>query len=404
MREPLVIIGSGLAGYTLAREWRKLDAITPLVVISRDGGAFYSKPMLSNALASGRTAASLINRSAAQMASDLQAEVLTHTQVESIDVQQRTLTLSRGAPQGSDRAAGGQAASTQTLRYARLVLALGADPIALPIGGQAADRIHRVNDLGDYAAFADGIEGARRVAILGAGLIGCEFANDLLSRGIEPVVIDPAPWPLGRLLPEDAGRFLRSRLEAAGVSFIFNAAAERVDPAAAGGLALTLSDGSRVLADAVLSAVGLRPRTGLAQAAGLLTRRGIRVDRLLSTSVPGIFALGDCIELEQAGTSLVLPFVMPLMQQARALAATLAGPTTALTYPAMPVTVKTPACPTVVCPPPSTTAVHWETDIAQTGCTALARNAEGDLVGWALLGSATTRRQELTRAVPALLA
>jgi len=112
-------------------------------------------------------------------------------------------------------------------------------------------------------------------------------------------------------------------------------------------LQLTLDNGEQVEADVVLSAIGLRADNTLAQAAGLQLNRGIVVDRLLKTSCDGIYALGDCAEVEGQ----VLPFVMPIMHQARALAATLTGEATQVTYPAMPVLVKTTSYPVVVSPP-----------------------------------------------------
>jgi rubredoxin-NAD+ reductase len=94
---------------------------------------------------------------------------------------------------------------------------------------------------------------------------------------------------------------------------------------------------------------------------------------------------------------------MPLMQQARALAATLAGKPTAVVYPAMPVTVKTPACPTVVCPPPMGATVEWTSEVLEGGCAALAHGSDGSLQGFALMGSATCRKQELVKALPPLM-
>ena len=110
---------------------------------------------------------------------------------------------------------------------------------------------------------------------------------------------------------------------------------------------MTLSDHRVLSVDAVLSSVGLRPRTGLAERAGIAVKRGIVVDRYLATNAPDVYALGDCAEVE----GLVLPFVMPIMHAARALAKTLCGEPTRLTYPAMPIVVKTTAYPVVVAPP-----------------------------------------------------
>jgi rubredoxin-NAD+ reductase len=382
MTLPVVIVGSGLAGYTVAREFRKLDAVTPLVVVSRDDAACYSKPMLSNALASGKTAASLVMKPAERMATDLDATVLKRIAVAAIDAPARRLRLEAG----------------RELAWRDLVLALGADPIRLPLEGDAAG-VLSVNDLDDYARFADRLPGVRRVAILGAGLIGCEFANDLLSRGIAPVVLDIADRPLARLLPDAAGARLRERLEAAGVLFRFGVAARRVERDG-DGVRLTLTDGSTLAADLVLSAVGLRPRIGLAQAAGLATARGIVVDRRLATSAPHVHAVGDCAEVEGHW----LPFVLPLMQQARALAATLAGMPAAVAYPAMPVVVKTPACPAVVCPPPAAADGAWQTELSDDSCEARFHAASGHPLGFAVLEAATARKQALAAQVPAWLA
>ncbi|MEI7466347.1 MAG: FAD-dependent oxidoreductase [Burkholderiales bacterium] len=320
---PVVVIGSGLAGYAVAREFRKLDSDTPLLLLSRDHGGFYSKPMLSNALAGQKTAASLLMKSADKMASELKADIRAGEPVGAIDTTARTVTTGDG----------------EVIAYRDLVLALGADPMRPPLAGDAADAVFSVNDLDDYARFADTLDGAKSVAILGAGLIGCEFANDLLHRGIASTVLDVADRPLSRLLPAEASVWLRERLEAAGVSFRLGVAASRVDRAHGGGVRLALSDGGALHADGVLSAIGLQPRTALAKAAGLAIARGITTDRALATSAPHVWAVGDCAEV----MGLNLPYVMPLMQQSRALAATLCGSVTPVAYPAMPVLVKTPA-------------------------------------------------------------
>ncbi len=382
MTDPVIVLGSGLAGYNLAREFRKLDKQTPLVIISRDQAGFYSKPMLSNALASNKTAAALVMKPAATMATELNATVIANATVTQIDTAARSIALGDG----------------RTLAYRDLVLALGADPIRLPLAGDAADTVLSVNDLDDYARFAERLDGVKRVAILGGGLIGCEFANDLLARGIAPTVLDLADWPLSRLLPEAAGARMRERLEAAGVAFRFGVSAVRVDRAA-GELHVALSNGSRVACDLVLSAIGLRPRTTLANEAGLQVNRGVVTDPFLATSATHVYTVGDCAEVEGH----CLPYVLPIMQQVRALAATLTGTTTKLIYPAMAVTVKTPACPTVVCPPPADAEGTWIVKTTDDGCDARFVADDGALLGFALLGTATSQRQALVAAVPALL-
>jgi len=388
MSDPVVILGSGLAGYNVAREFRKLDTTTPLVVISRDHAGFYSKPMLSNALAGKKTAATLVMKDAAKMAAELNAQVLAQTEVTGIDTAQRQLTLGNGS----------------TLTYRDLVLALGADPIRLPLQGDAADTVLSVNDLDDFARFAEALDTAKagqpvqRVAILGAGLIGCEFANDLLHRQIEPTVLDLAERVLPRLLPAEASERLQSKLQAGGAQFRFGVGASAVSRTA-DGLQLTLTDGSTLSTDLVISAIGLKPRAQLASAAGLTVARGVVVNRQLGTSAPNVHAVGDCAEVE--GT--LLPYVMPIMQQARALAATLAGNPTPVAYPAMPVVVKTPAWPTVVCPPAANAQGEWQ--VTADDEQIVARFVAGDqLLGFALQGKAVAQRQALAQQVPAILA
>lgn len=382
---PIVIIGGGLAGYSVARELRKLDKAVPLIMLMADDGAFYSKPMLSNALAQKKSAASLILSSAEQMAQQLQADIRPYTWVRAIDGPARRLDLD-----GPDGGA--------SLAYGKLVLALGADPIQLPLTGDGVGAVLAVNDRVDYGIFRETLEGKKKLALLGAGLIGCEFANDLAGAGFQVTVFDLAPQPLGRLLPPGAGRFMADGLAAQGIQWRFGQSVSRVDREGAG-LRLTTAEGGTESFDLVLSAVGLRPRTDLARAAGLKLNRGIAVDRFLQSSESDIYALGDCAEVE----GLLLPFVLPLMAGARALAATLAGKDTAVRYPAMPVVVKTPACPAVVCPPPMGAGGEWQETITATGVRALFRDAAGRLQGFALLGDTLGEKQALAGQLPALL-
>ena len=377
----IVIIGTGLAGYSTAREFRKLDAATPLHLVSRDDGSFYSKPILSNALALKKTPAQIALNAAADMERQLAATVSTHSLVTAIDPVARHIIVNDAA-----------------IAYTRLVLAVGADPIRLPLAGDAADGVLSVNDLSDYTRFRLALDGRRRLVILGAGLIGCEFANDLRSAGIDVDVIDPAPQPLGRLLPPRAADFLRAALEAAGVRFHFGATVQSVAHAATG-IAAVLANGTTLEADLVLSAIGLRPRVDLARDAGLTINRGIVTNALLQTSAADVYALGDCAEV--AGFN--LPFVMPIMQAARALARTLHGTTTPVNYPAMPVVVKTPTCPTVVCPPPAGVEGQWQESVAADGVRALFHDTAGALRGFALVGAATRDKQALTKVIPPLL-
>lgn len=377
----IVIIGTGLSGYTLAREFRKLDSETPLVLITADDGRSYSKPMLSNGLAKGKSADELAQADAAAMEEALNARILTHTTVEALDT------------------AAGQVRTDQgTVPYDRLVLAWGADPIRIPFGGDGIGALYQVNDLADYGRYREKLDSARRVVVVGAGLIGCEFANDLINGGFEVDVVAPTDTVLPGLLPEPASEAVRRGLEEAGVRFHLGPAVTTVERVGEG-VRLGLDNGETLEADLGVAAVGLKPRTELARQAGLETNSGILVNQQLETSIPGIYALGDCAEV----CGHVLPYVMPLMAAARALAKTLSGTPTPVHYGSMPVTVKTPACPVAVCPPPAGAEGDWEISGDGNSVRALFRGADSQLLGFVVTGEYASEKQALSKEVPAIL-
>lgn len=377
----IVIIGSGLAGYTVIRELRKLDKTIPVTLVTREPGYFYSKPMLSTALASNKTAEQLVSTNADGMAAQLEMTILGDADVTAIDTVAQTITTSKGS-----------------ISYGKLVLSLGADQIRLPLQGNAANEVITVNDLEEYAQFRKLIAGKKRIAILGAGLIGCEFANDLILGSYAVDVIDLAPQALGRLLPEAAAQALQAKLSEVGVNWHFGTTVQSIDRNG-DSLSITLANGSVITSDVFLSAVGLKPRLDLAKAAGIATGSGITVNRQLATSAKNVYAIGDCAEVE----GLVLPYVMPIMQAARALAPNLLGQAVALTYPAMPVMVKTPALPTIVSPPAKGASGEWKINSIEGGLEARFESSEGKLLGFALLGTATAQRGALTKELPPIL-
>ena len=377
----IVIIGSGLAGYTLIREIRKLDKAVPITLITREPGYFYSKPMLSTALASKKEASQLITTASEGMASQLGIDILAQTDVSAIDTAAQKLQTSAGP-----------------ISYGKLVLALGADQIRIHLEGNAVSEVLTVNDLEDYEKFRKAIAGKKKIAILGAGLIGCEFANDLALGGFEIDVIDLAPQVLGRLLPEPAAKALQDKLSEAGVRWHFSTTVQTINRNG-NALEMKLANGHSISCDVALSAVGLKPRLDLANAAGIKTGVGIQVNRHLETNSSNIYSLGDCAEVD----GLVLPYVMPIMQAARALAPTLLGQVTALNYPAMPVMVKTPALPTVVSPPAKGADGQWKTAVIEGGIEARFETPDGKLLGFALMGTATSQRATLTKELPPIL-
>lgn len=382
MNAPVVIVGTGLAGYNLAREFRKLDSETPLLLITADDGRSYSKPMLSTGFGKNKEADGLSMAMPGAMAEQLKAQVRTHTRISGIDPGHKQLWI-----------------GDEAVPYRDLILAWGAQTVQVPVEGDAHDAIFPINDLEDYARFRAAAAGKHRVLILGAGLIGCEFANDLIAGGYEVDLVAPCEQVMPTLLHPAAAAAVQAGLESLGARFHLGPVLTRLNRVA-DGLEAHLSDGSVITCDVVVSAIGLRPRIDLAAAAGIQVNRGIEVDRQLKTSHANIYALGDCAEVE----GLNLLYVMPLMSCARALAQTLAGNPTQVSYGAMPITVKTPVCPLVVSPVPRGAEGVWTVEGQGADIKALCRDAEGKLLGYALTGEAVREKLALNKELPALLA
>ena len=388
MTQPIIIIGAGLAGWTTARELRKLDKTTPVRLITADSGDFYAKPSLSNAFAQKRGPAQLLTTPAASMAESQNVTLQAHTRVTAIDTASQTVHTSAG-----------------NFSYAQLVLATGAQPIRIPMAGDAASAVLSVNSWQDFSHFHERLTGdkvaaevadaKKHVVIMGAGLIGCEFANDLICSGFAVTLVDPASRPIAALLPTGLGGQLLEALANQGVAWHLGTTVQSVDHQGETNSAfkVQLANGQTLVANVVLSAIGLRADLRLAQAAGLLCERGIVVDARLQTSAPNVYALGDAAQYANGRT---LPYVMPIMHAAKALAATLAGQPTPVQFPLMPVAIKTPALPLVVAAAAPGTVGQWSQ--SEPGVWLFTDETRA-VKGFALSGKHTSRRAELAKQV-----
>ena len=369
-QHPLVVVGSGLAAWTTIKELRKHDAQREVIMVTASSGDAYPKPALSTAFAQGKEAAQLRNGLAADLAAANQVQLQAHTQALSVDLAARQLHTSQGV-----------------LAYSDLVLAHGAHAIRIPLAGDAANQVLSVNQLEDYAVLRQQLKPGARVLIMGAGLIGCEFANDLGGAGFQVHLVDPASRPLAALLPEDASHQLETALSGLGVVWHWGTSVNSVNQSATG-LQASLNNGEQVPVDLVLSAIGLRAHTDWLQASGLACDRGVLVNAQLQTSNPHVYALGDVAQYASAGNR-TLPYVMPIMSAARALGATLGGTPTEVVFPVMPVAVKTPALPLLVAAPAPLTPGAWV--LLEEGAWQF-QTEQGQTLGFVLAGAKTSLR------------
>lgn len=378
MNAAIVIIGTGLAGYMLAKEFRKRDAQSSLILITQSDGTFYSKPLLSTALINNKTVDQLCIHVVDVMRQELNATILTRTGVTSIDALNKNIVCDDG----------------KNIQYDKLILANGAEKIKIPLSGDAVQTVLSVNNLDDYRVFRKALIGKKHIAILGTGLVGCEFANDLIHAGFLVSVIAPDKSVLQQWVPECVGNALQNALQIMGVTFHLKLFAKKINHANSG-CDIILSDGQKIKADLVFSAVGIKPDLTLAQSAGVKTNRGVVVDAHLQTSDPHIYALGDCAEIEGE----LKMVVAILLQSARVLAGVLTGELQALNKTSVPIAVKTSACPIVTVPPPKNQVGEWKVESDHNNVRALFYDAGNQLRGFALSGTCVKDKAELLRAI-----
>lgn len=380
MSHPIILLGSGLAGYNVAREIRARNAMTPILLITQNAGDVYSKPMLSTALALHKTPEMLIQMSVEKMAAQHNLEILVHTCAEKIITQENKIILR--SPSG---------AIFEKI-YSQLVLCIGAETVTPRLLGEAAIDILQVNDLYQYQIFRKKIVGKNNITLLGAGLVGCEFAHDLTVAGYKVNIIEPAATPIATLLPQRIGYALQLALEQQGVHWYLGHTATTMERAP-GGYRITLENQQQFTTEVVFSAIGLRPRLALARAAGIHTQRGIIVNNFLCTNIQNIYALGDCAEINGA----LLPYIAPLLQASKALAQTLTQQPTPLTLPPMPISIKTNSYPIVVCRPPQAVDGDWFVEEHEGMLRAYLKDSQGRLQGFILTQEAIKERAALVK-------
>ena len=265
--ERIVVAGAGLAGLRAAQAARAAGHEGEIVLVGDEPHPPYTRPPLSKELLKGEQTA---EQTAFPGLDKLDAELRLSTTITAVDTDAHRVALDDGT----------------WLEYGRLVLATGVRARSLPhlTGG------HTLRDLGDAAKLSDALTGARRLAIIGAGFIGCEVAASARHRGIEVALIDLAPQPLLPLGPELGARCAQLHRDR-GVELHLGAAIEQFDD---GGV--HLADGTEIPADLVLIAVGAQPNTEFLVASGiaLAADGGVVCDATLtSVSDPDVLAAGD---------------------------------------------------------------------------------------------------------------
>lgn len=313
-KSDVVVIGAGLAGWTVVDALRAKDADMGVTLITTDKAGRYHKPMLSVAFSQNKTPDDLI-----RMTGDLAAEkanitLMAQTKVLSIDSQNKLLQTNKGE-----------------VGYGRLVMAMGASPAVPPCF--AAEDIWHVNDIDNFAkiqqTLADASAQTKHIAVIGAGMVGTEIAEDLMKAGHRVTLLDMNDAPLAAMLPSVATQKISEALQAQGINFIGSSRVDSVSKVAEGGYQLHVTDCKKdtqqtLAVDHILISTGLKVSPELPNSAGVNfdAQSGIAVDEAsLQTSVPNIYAIGDCMSIGGAPCR----YVAPLRAQAATIAAHIVG-------------------------------------------------------------------------------
>lgn len=372
---PLVIIGTGLAGYNLVKELRHSGYKNRIVMYTADDGSYYSKPQLSTGFSNNKNARAMVLGDAESQAQEFDIDIHIYTPIAKIDTTNKRLFLAEGGMQS----------------YSKLVLATGSHAIAPPINGDALGKVLTINNLEDFAKFRTLAKPNSHILVMGAGLIGTEYADDLTRSGYQVTVVDPQLSALANLLPHHASKKLTDELTLSGIEFKFGTVVETIEKSPDGVRAI-LKSGEQINVDFALSAIGVKPNIQLAKHAGIHCDKGIVVAPDLHTSAPDIFAIGDCAQVYDQ----VRPYIAPLNNQVKTLAKLLMGQDTEVNYNVMPIVVKSKIHP-VITNPPSQDHGEWIIDNNDDqGCRARYVSSDGELCGFALTGAYISDSKQLS--------
>lgn len=366
----ITIVGSGVAGFSLVRAIRKLNQEISIRVITADSGDYYYKPNLSTAIQKKQSPQDLVMYPAKVWADQYHVELVANTMIEKIFPEEKKLY-----------------SQDKHYVYEKLVIATGAKPVFPPFQGSGVRDVCHVNSLQDFSFWHKKLVTAKRVAIIGAGLVGVEFANDLIQGGFDVTVVAPEKTPLALLAPAAIGQRLESELAKFGVKWRLGVGVSKINKEEQ--FKIILSDDSVLEADLVLAATGLRSNASFLDGKVEMIAHGINTNLHGQSSDPDIFALGDVAVFENFSRK----YVMPATFTANALAKTLLGEPTPIEFPVMPVLVKTTLYPLVSCladGEDSQNPASLQKD--EQGLTALYQNKEGCLTGFVLAGGHTKSR------------
>lgn len=265
----IVIVGSGAAGAAAAEALRRNGYEGPIALVGKEKPV--DRPNLSKDYLAGTAQEDWIPLRSEEFYKEAGIDLI-EAEVSRVDTAEQVVQLESG----------------ETIPYDALLLATGAEPRHIPIPGADLPHVFYLRTFADTKDIISALDGAQRAVIVGAGFIGLEVAASLRQRDVGVTVVAPEEVPLAALIGDALGRFVQDLHEEHGVDFRLGRGVNEI-----GQKAVTLDDGAVIPADLVVVGIGVVPRTGLADEAGLDTDKGVIVNEHLRTSDPNIWAAGD---------------------------------------------------------------------------------------------------------------
>jgi NADPH-dependent 2,4-dienoyl-CoA reductase/sulfur reductase-like enzyme/nitrite reductase/ring-hydroxylating ferredoxin subunit len=270
--ERVVIVGGGAAGFAAAEMLRRRGFAGSITMLSNDAAAPVDRPNLSKDYLAGSAPEDWVPLRGDDWYAENKVTLRLKTEVSALDPKAKELTLGDGS----------------TVKFDKLLLATGAEPVKLDIPGAGKSHVRTLRSLADSRAIIAAAKSAKRAVVIGASFIGLEAAAALRVREIEVHVVAPEQRPLERVFGPELGDFIRALHEEHGVKFHLENSVTAI-----GDGNVTLKNGGTLDADLVVIGVGVRPRLALAEKAGLAIDKGVTVNEYLETSAAGIYAAGD---------------------------------------------------------------------------------------------------------------
>lgn len=303
-RQRLVVIGNGMApGRALEKLFEQAPGSYDVTIFNAEPRVNYDRIMLSPVLSGEKKFEQIVIHGDGWYVKH-GVTLYKGATVTAIDRNTKTVTSARGL----------------TVPYDKLLIATGSLPIIIPVPGHKLAGVLTYRDLDDVEAMLLAAKSRGQAVVIGGGLLGLEAAVGLKEQGMDVTVLHLAPTLMERQLDQPAGHLLQKAIESRGIKVITKAntkailGEKKVE-------AVLLEDGTRLSADLVVMAVGIKPNAGIAKDAGIDVGRGIKVDASMTTSDPDILAVGECAEFD----SQVFGLVAPLYEMASVIAAQLAG-------------------------------------------------------------------------------